>query len=122
MKSPGGPMEVDKEPVMRPSSTSAYLLDNARRETSKRFDALSVLYDGDTIRHLENRRVSEGWSCLEVGGGGGSIAAWLVRLCFGIVSLLRQYIGEVAVKHGSARAQLNRLAQLSFAVSIGFRL
>jgi hypothetical protein len=62
-------MEVDKEPVMRPSSTSAYLLDNARRETSKRFDALSVLYDGDTIRHLENRGVSEGWSCLEVGGG-----------------------------------------------------
>ncbi len=79
MKSPGGPMEVDKEPVMRPSSTSAYLLDNARRETSKRFDALSVLYDRDTIRHLENRGVSEGWSCLEVGGGGGSIAAWLAE-------------------------------------------
>ena len=55
-------MEVDKEPVMRPSSTSAYLLDNARRETSRRFDALSVLYDGDTIRHLENRGVSGGWS------------------------------------------------------------
>ena len=72
-------MEVDKEPVMRSSSTSAYLLDNARRETSKRFEALSALYDGDTIRHLENRGVSEGWSCLEVGGGGGSIAAWLAK-------------------------------------------
>jgi ubiquinone/menaquinone biosynthesis C-methylase UbiE len=72
-------MEADKEPVMRPSATSAYLLDNARKETSKRFDALSVLYDRDTIRHLENRGVSEGWSCLEVGGGGGSIAAWLAK-------------------------------------------
>src|ERR1700674_2572491 len=79
MKSPGGPMVVDKEPVTRPSSASAYLLDNARSETSRRFDALSVLYDGDTIRHLENRGVREGWSCLEVGGGGGSIAAWLAE-------------------------------------------
>ena len=72
-------MGVDREPVTRPSSTSAYLLDNAGRETSRRFDALSALYDGDTIRHLENRGISEGWSCLEVGGGSGSIAAWLAR-------------------------------------------
>jgi SAM-dependent methyltransferase len=35
------------------------------------------MYDPVTIRHLENRGVSAGWHCLEVGGGGGSIAAWL---------------------------------------------
>jgi SAM-dependent methyltransferase len=70
-------MEVNKELVVPTSSGSAYLLDNAGREASTRFDALSAIYDRDTIRHLENRGVSEGWQCLEVGGGGGSIAGWL---------------------------------------------
>jgi SAM-dependent methyltransferase len=35
------------------------------------------MYDPATIRHLEDLGVSSGWHCLEVGGGGGSIAAWL---------------------------------------------
>jgi SAM-dependent methyltransferase len=29
------------------------------------------------MRHLEARGVGEGWNCLEVGAGGGSITAWL---------------------------------------------
>ena len=58
-------------------SSSAYILDNAGRETPARFDALSTLYDHSTIQHLENCGVSLGWNCLEVGGGGGTIAAWL---------------------------------------------
>src|SRR5437899_8672325 len=59
------------------SATSAYVLDNAAKEASARFDALAAMYDPVTIRHLQNRGVSPGWHCLEVGGGGGSIAAWL---------------------------------------------
>ena len=59
------------------SATSIYALDNAAREASDRFDALAAMYDPATIRHLEDRGVSSGWHCLEVGGGGGSIAAWL---------------------------------------------
>jgi SAM-dependent methyltransferase len=35
------------------------------------------MLDPGTIRHLEALGVGQGWSCLEVGGGGGSIAAWL---------------------------------------------
>jgi SAM-dependent methyltransferase len=70
-------MELNKKPAVHRSSAPAYLLDNAGREASARFDALSVIYDGDTIRHLEDRGVGEGWQCLEVGGGGGSIAGWL---------------------------------------------
>jgi SAM-dependent methyltransferase len=69
-------MEVNEKPVQR-SSASSYLLDNAGREASARFDALSASYDYETIRHLENRGVGEGWQCLELGGGGGSITAWL---------------------------------------------
>ena len=40
---------------------------------------MSTLYDAQTIRHLEQRGIKEGWSCLEIGGGGGSIAAWLCK-------------------------------------------
>ena len=61
----------------QPGTGSAYMLDNAARETPVRFDALSVIYDRTTIQHLENIGVGPGWKCLEVGGGGGSIAAWL---------------------------------------------
>jgi SAM-dependent methyltransferase len=56
---------------------SHYLLDNATREAPIRFAALSALFDPGTIRHLQDRGVGRGWHCLEVGGGGGSIASWL---------------------------------------------
>ena len=56
---------------------SRYLLDNATREAPMRFAALSALFDPGTIRHLQERGVGRGWHCLEVGGGGGSIASWL---------------------------------------------
>jgi SAM-dependent methyltransferase len=59
------------------SANSAYILDNAGRETPERFAALAAMYDPGTIRHLENCGVRSGWHCLEVGGGGGSIASWL---------------------------------------------
>jgi ubiquinone/menaquinone biosynthesis C-methylase UbiE len=61
----------------RPGFT--YALDNSSREAPARFDALSGIYDRGTIRHLEDRGVSERWHCLEVGGGGGSITAWLAN-------------------------------------------
>lgn len=61
----------------RLSVDSGYALDNAGREASARFAALAAMYDPGTIRHLEERGVSSNWRCLEVGGGGGTIAAWL---------------------------------------------
>jgi SAM-dependent methyltransferase len=42
-----------------------------------RFAALSAMFDAGTRRHLLDRGVAPGWHCLEVGGGGGSIARWL---------------------------------------------
>ena len=61
------------------SAGFTYALDNSSRETPARFDALSGMFDRGTIRHLEDRGVSESWRCLEVGGGGGSITAWLAN-------------------------------------------
>ncbi len=54
-----------------------YLLDNAGAEAPARMTALAALFDPGTIRHLESRGVGPGWHCLEVGGGAGSVAAWL---------------------------------------------
>lgn len=56
---------------------ATYLLDNAAREAPVRLNALAELFDSGTARHLESCGVDEGWRCLEIGGGGGSIAKWL---------------------------------------------
>src|SRR5882724_9938718 len=61
----------------RGPADAPYLLDNAGRETPARFNALTSLFDSGTIRHFENCGVGSGWQCLEIGGGGGSIASWL---------------------------------------------
>ena len=59
-------------------SESRYVFDNAaEQQTRERFAALPRLYDPGTVRHLRALGVAEGWRCLEVGAGGGSIARWL---------------------------------------------
>jgi len=57
-------------------TSTGYLFDNALERNETRFHNLSALYNSQTIHCLEER-VEEGWSCLEVGGGGGSITSWL---------------------------------------------
>lgn len=57
---------------------TGYIFDNAaERETEQRFGSLAALYDPRTIRFLEATGIGLGWRCLEIGAGGGSIAAWL---------------------------------------------
>lgn len=56
---------------------SPYLLDNRREEAGDRFNALAALYDPVTIRHFDTLGVGEGWKCLEVGAGGGSVVRHL---------------------------------------------
>jgi len=53
------------------------VFDNADRSANARDRELSRVYDENTIRHIEQRGIERGWSCLEIGGGGGSIASWL---------------------------------------------
>jgi len=54
-----------------------YHLANEAPETGARFSALKSIFDRGTFRHLERLGVGPGWNCLEVGGGGGSVGAWL---------------------------------------------
>ena len=57
--------------------TEEYLFDNDWKMARERLAALERDRDYATIRCLETASVAAGWHCLEIGGGGGSIAAWL---------------------------------------------
>jgi SAM-dependent methyltransferase len=54
-----------------------YVFDNAAPQAPSRLAALSAVYDEGTIRQLLARGVGDGWRCVEVGGGGGSMTRWL---------------------------------------------
>lgn len=54
-----------------------YVFDNAAPQAPARLTALAEVFDAGTIRHLAARGVTEGWACLEVGGGLGTITRWL---------------------------------------------
>ena len=56
-----------------------YAFDNVWVHARQRLRGLEQLLDPGTIRHLEALGVAEGWHCLEIGAGGGSITEWLCR-------------------------------------------
>jgi SAM-dependent methyltransferase len=55
----------------------SYLFDDAWDQELARLESLQAALDAGTIRHLNELGVAEGWRCLEVGAGAGSIATWL---------------------------------------------
>jgi 2-polyprenyl-3-methyl-5-hydroxy-6-metoxy-1,4-benzoquinol methylase len=56
-----------------------YVFDNSWEKERVRLSGLEATLDPGTRRHLDAVGVSAGWTCLEVGGGGGSIVQWLCR-------------------------------------------
>jgi ubiquinone/menaquinone biosynthesis C-methylase UbiE len=59
---------------------ASYIFDNAAEaETSRRFDCLDTLYNPRTFRFLDATGIRSGWHCLEIGGGSGSVAAWMAE-------------------------------------------
>jgi SAM-dependent methyltransferase len=56
-----------------------YSLDNAWERGRRRLALLEQHLDPITQRRLLALGVKDGWDCLEVGGGGGSVARWLCR-------------------------------------------
>ncbi len=58
-------------------TASAYPLDNADEHADARMDVLARLYDEPSQRALLRTGITSGWQCLEVGGGGGSVARWM---------------------------------------------
>lgn len=54
-----------------------YVFPNAAPQAAARLRALADVFDPGTARHLEARGVGSGWSCLEIGGGLGTMTRWL---------------------------------------------
>ena len=61
------------------TSDEGYLLDNQQTEAGQRFDALSVLFNSWTFRHLTAVHLAPGWRVWEVGAGGPSVPTWLAE-------------------------------------------
>jgi SAM-dependent methyltransferase len=60
-----------------PTGHDGYIFDNAAVQAATRLSALAAIFDPGTVRHLTEMGVTEGWTCLEIGAGGGTIANWL---------------------------------------------
>lgn len=58
---------------------TSYGFDHAWQGERDRMALAELFLDPVTVRHLETLGVSEGWRCLEVGAGAGSVARWLCR-------------------------------------------
>ena len=54
-----------------------YPLSNEWKAARERLSQLEAVWDRWTIRNFGKVGVREGWHCLEIAGGGGSIAEWL---------------------------------------------
>jgi len=54
-----------------------YMFDPAWEQERARIGAGEELFDPATTHILESIGVDEGWKCLEIGAGGGTIASWL---------------------------------------------
>lgn len=100
-----GSPETPSLPCSASSTTNgSYLFDNAAAQTAPRFLAFAALFDPATIRHLTEIGVTEGWTCLEIGAGGGTIAGWLCD-CVGIEG--RVIATDIDTRHLSSVAKPN---------------
>ncbi|MFN2609288.1 MAG: trans-aconitate 2-methyltransferase [Actinomycetota bacterium] len=54
-----------------------YVFDNSWEKERDRLATLEQIWDPGSIRVLDALGVADGWRCLEVGGGGGSMTGWL---------------------------------------------
>ena len=89
-------------------SATPYLLDNADAEAARRMEILAKLYDSATHEALIRVGLAPGWQCLEVGGGGGSVAAWMAERCAPGGSVLCTDIDPRHIAGGPANLRVER--------------
>lgn len=74
----GDSSALDRGAAMtRERAAPAYTLSNADEPARARLAALEAVYNQGTFRVLTTLGIGPGWRCLEIGAGGGSVAAWL---------------------------------------------
>ncbi len=78
-----------------------------RRESGARMDILARLFDSTTRRVLDGVGVAAGWRCLEIGGGGGSVARWLAERVGARGHVLCTDLDTRIIEQGRAAAPAN---------------
>jgi SAM-dependent methyltransferase len=63
----------------QPDTADHYVFDRAWEREHERLASLEAVYDGVSLDRLAALGVTEGWQCLEVGCGAGSVARWLAE-------------------------------------------
>ncbi|MPY93072.1 MAG: methyltransferase domain-containing protein [Acidimicrobiia bacterium] len=80
---PSAPASEPARPSPAPAEghtrTGTYALDQEWPEERRRLAGMQELWDPGTKTVIESLGIRPGWRCLEVGAGGGSIAAWLAE-------------------------------------------
>ncbi|MEL7974375.1 class I SAM-dependent methyltransferase [Isoptericola sp. F-RaC21] len=71
------PATITRYPFTTGAVATDYLFDTASDAGQVQVDCLSRMLDGTTRGILDDVGVSEGWRCLELGAGNGSVARWL---------------------------------------------
>jgi len=89
------------------SAATTYLLDNASEKAVTRMDVLARIYDPTSRRVLESTGIAAGWRCLEVGGGGGSVARWMAERVGPTGSVLCTDLDTRIIERGRANAGPN---------------
>ncbi len=89
------------------SVASTYLLDNASEKAGTRMDVLARLFDATTRRVLDSTGLAAGWRCLEVGGGGGSVARWMAERVGPAGTVLCTDLDTRIIERGRAAAGAN---------------
>ncbi|EFC84166.1 bifunctional 2-polyprenyl-6-hydroxyphenol methylase/3-demethylubiquinol 3-O-methyltransferase UbiG [Parafrankia sp. EUN1f] len=85
---------MDSQRILRYADDVLGGPDEAERS---RLAAMADVCDPTTTRVLDELRVAAGWRCLEVGAGGGSIAAWLADRVAGL-SAAGEVVGDGTVE------------------------
>ncbi|QMU71335.1 class I SAM-dependent methyltransferase [Streptacidiphilus sp. P02-A3a] len=68
---------LEADPAPADAHAVGYVFDNDSDNSIAQFRNLSAAYDPFTTERLAATGLGDGWSCLEIGAGNGSVAAWL---------------------------------------------
>jgi SAM-dependent methyltransferase len=60
-------------------STYGLGLSNAGADEERRLAAMELMFDPGSFRYLDRIGIAAGMQCLELGGGGGSVARWMAE-------------------------------------------
>jgi 2-polyprenyl-3-methyl-5-hydroxy-6-metoxy-1,4-benzoquinol methylase len=88
---------------------TTYLYPHDWEGESRRLATIEALWDPATTARLESVGIGPGWHCLEVGGGSGSIAAWMAER---VGPAGRVTVTDIDVTHLQALAGPNLEVQL----------